>query len=87
MGLGGPVEYRPGGGDGIPVDVEMQADEAFDAAVLRLAEAVAEWLPVAAAVEGTDWLVDSPPTGQRPVSHRDDQQVGLLIDEHARHGA
>ena len=57
-----PVAYVPAGGE--PVGVEqVQADVNCDAAVLRLAGEVGEFLPAAAAARETRWRVESPPQG------------------------
>ena len=57
-----PVVYVPAGGQ--PVHVErVQDDNGHDAAFLWLASDVAEFLPVAVAVQGAKWRVESPPAG------------------------
>jgi hypothetical protein len=74
------VEYHLAGGRVIPVEAETQADESLDAAALRLAEDLGEWLPVAAAVEGGDWVVDSPPPGNDPALTGTINKVGLRME-------
>src|SRR6478736_4967748 len=57
-----PVAYVPAGGEAVGVE-HVQADVNRDAAVLRLAGEVGEFLPAAAAVRETRWRVESPPQG------------------------
>ena len=75
-----PVDYQAADGTVIPVDAETEADESLDAAALRLAEDLDEWLPVAAAVEGGDWVVDSPPPGNDPTLTGTISKVGLRME-------
>ncbi len=73
------VSYRLANGRTIPVEVELQVDESLDAAALRLAEDLGEWLPMGAAVEGADWVVDSPPPGNDPSLTGTISKVGSRI--------
>ena len=75
-----PVGYQAADGTVIPVDAEPEADESLDAAALRLAEDLDGWLPVAAAVEGADWVVDSPPPGNDPTLTGTISKVGFRME-------
>ena len=74
------VEYHLAGGRVFPVEAETQADESLDAAALRVAEDLGDWLPVAAAVEGGHWVVDSPPPGNDPALTGTISKVGLRME-------
>jgi tetratricopeptide (TPR) repeat protein len=63
-----PVHFRPAGGPPVPVE-RVEEDEQLDAAVLHLAGAVDDWLPLTAPMAGARWRVDSPPPGNDPPLH------------------
>jgi hypothetical protein len=63
-----PVHFRPPGGRPVPVE-RVEEDEKLDAAVLHLAGAVDDWLPLTAPMAGARWRVDSPPPGNDPPLH------------------
>jgi hypothetical protein len=74
------VEYHLSSGSVIPVEAVTQVDESLDAAALRLAVDLVECLPVASAVEGGEWFVDSPPSGDDPALTGTISKVGLRIE-------
>jgi hypothetical protein len=75
-----PVAYQPADGGAVAVEAEAMVDVTLDAAALRLGEDLGGWLPVAPAVEGDDWVVESPPPGNDPTLSGTISDAGLRIE-------